>query len=169
MVALASQLLRADAVIATAFNKLARAHQPTGALVSAAARWLAWVEVALMIGLAASGRRQAAMRMSAAVSLVYAASEALGCLWPRGRPFSELAGVKALVPHTAVRSFPSRHVASGLAMAAIGQRAHPSVGALMSGVAWLLGVSRVAAGLHYPTDVLAGVLLGTSVGRLLRE
>jgi membrane-associated phospholipid phosphatase len=39
----------------------------------------------------------------------------------------------------------------------------------MSGVAWALGLSRVAAGLHYPIDVLGGALLGGVVGRLLRD
>jgi membrane-associated phospholipid phosphatase len=37
----------------------------------------------------------------------------------------------------------------------------------MAIVAWLLGVSRIAAGLHYPSDVLAGAALGGAIGRLL--
>ena len=70
--------------------------------------------------------------------------------------------------HSAGRSFPSRHVASGLAMAWVAGRAHRRLGLAMAGVAWLLGLSRVAAGLHYPSDVLSGALLGSVVGRLLR-
>jgi membrane-associated phospholipid phosphatase len=73
------------------------------------------------------------------------------------------------VAHTAERSFPSRHVASGLAMAAIGRDAHPKLGAAMAAVAWLLGLSRVAAGLHYPSDVLAGAALGRALGYLLQR
>jgi membrane-associated phospholipid phosphatase len=107
--------------------------------------------------------------MLAAVGLVYVSSEVLGSAWPRERPFGNLSDVEALVPHTAKRSFPSRHVASGLAMAAIGRRAHPLLGLAMSAVAWLLGLSRVATGLHYPSDVLAGAFLGSVIGRLLRE
>ena len=115
------------------------------------------------------GRRRSAARMLAAVGLVYVVSEALGIVWRRERPFGELADVEGLVPHTVERSFPSRHVASGLAMAAIGGRAHPLLGLVMSAVAWLLGLSRVATGLHYPSDVLAGAVLGSVIGRLLRE
>jgi membrane-associated phospholipid phosphatase len=72
------------------------------------------------------------------------------------------------VPHEPGRSFPSRHVASGLAMASIGSREHRRLGMLMAGVAWLLGVSRVAAGLHYPSDIAAGALLGLIFGRYAR-
>ena len=107
------------------------------------------------------------MRMLTAVGLLYLASEGLGRLWPRRRPFGRLGQVEALVAHTDERSFPSRHVASGLAMAVIGANAHPRLGTAMATVAWALGLSRVAAGLHYPSDVLAGALLGFATGRLL--
>jgi membrane-associated phospholipid phosphatase len=56
-----------------------------------------------------------------------------------------------------------------LAMAAIGGREHPGLGRTMTIVAWLLGASRVAAGLHYPSDVLAGALLGRVAGYLLGQ
>jgi undecaprenyl-diphosphatase len=88
----------------------------------------------------------------------------IGFVWPRQRPFARLAHVEALLKHDAARSFPSRHVASGLAMAAIGARAHPRLGTAMTLVAWLLGLSRVAAGLHYPSDVLGGAALGQLIG-----
>jgi membrane-associated phospholipid phosphatase len=54
-------------------------------------------------------------------------------------------------------------------MAAIGGRAHPRIGLLMTAVAWLLGWTRVAAGLHYPSDVLAGIVLGRCIGALLQH
>jgi undecaprenyl-diphosphatase len=119
---------------------------------------------ALVVG----GRPSAAMRMLIGVGLVYGASEALGSIWRRERPFARLLQIEALSTHASGRSFPSRHVASGLAMASIGHAAHPRLGWTMAVVAWLLGVSRVAAGLHYPSDVLAGAALGISIGRLLR-
>jgi membrane-associated phospholipid phosphatase len=163
------RLLASDARIATRLNALVRRQTSIRALVVGSATWLAGIEVVLMGGLFVGGRQRSAGRMLAAVGLVYVLSEALGGLWPRQRPFAELADVEGLVPHPAARSFPSRHVASGLAMAAIGGRAHPVLGRVMSAVAWLLGLSRVATGLHYPSDVLAGALVGSVIGRLLRE
>jgi len=150
-------------------NALVRRSAGVRALAVGSATGLSGVEVVLMGALFFAGRRASAGRMLAAVTLVYTASEALGSLWRRERPFSELCDVEGLVPHSAQRSFPSRHVASGLAMATIGRRAHPLLGLAMSSVAWLLGLSRIAAGLHYPSDVLAGALLGVAVGRVLNQ
>jgi membrane-associated phospholipid phosphatase len=157
-----------DAALAIQLNALVRGSGFARALAFTSATRLASFEVFLMGALAVAGRRRPAGRMLAAVGLVYLGSEVLGQLWPRERPFARLSEIEALVPHTPQRSFPSRHVASGLAMAAVGQRAHPLPGAMMAAVAWLLGLSRIAAGLHYPSDILAGALLGHLIGRLLR-
>ena len=146
-------------------NSIVRRCTLSRLIVAVLARWLAGVEIALMLALGVSGRRESAVRMLFGVGLVYLASDALGWLWPRRRPFARLSEVVALTPHTPARSFPSRHVASGLAMAAIGGRAHPRLGLAMSLVAWTLGLSRVAAGLHFPSDVLGGAALGLMVGR----
>ena len=156
-----------DDALAEALNLAARSSGAARGLVSGAATALAGVEMLLMAWLALTGRPRAALRMLGGVCLVYAASEVLGAVWPRRRPFAQLSNVEALTPHDEERSFPSRHVASGLAMAAIAHAAHPQLGTLMSWVAWMLGISRVAAGLHYPTDVLAGAALGRTIGRLL--
>jgi membrane-associated phospholipid phosphatase len=158
-----------DDAVVVALNIAARSTAGGRGLVSGAATALAGVEVLLMGWLAVVGSRRAALRMLGVVCVVYVASEALGIVWPRRRPFAELSNVVALAPHDVQRSFPSRHVASGLAMAAIAHSAHPRLGGVMTAAAWLLGVSRVAAGLHYPTDVLAGALLGIAIGRLVRH
>ncbi|HEV7664372.1 MAG TPA: phosphatase PAP2 family protein, partial [Chloroflexota bacterium] len=127
------------------------------------------VEVGLMLlVLVRGGRLGPVARMLAAVGLIYGLSDLLGRVAPRQRPFVSLADVEALVAHSTERSFPSRHVASGLAMGSIARGGQPGLGVLMTLVAGLLGAARVAAGLHYPSDVLAGLTLGALVGRLLR-
>jgi undecaprenyl-diphosphatase len=166
--ALARAALRADAAVATGLNAAVCDSGVRQRVTACAASGLAGVEVVLMLGLACGGGKRAAVRMVAAVGLVYVFSEVLGVLWPRARPFAHTElDVQALVAHSAQRSFPSRHVASGVAMAAIGERAHPRLGAAMRITAWLLGNSRVAAGVHYPSDVLVGAVLGRLIGRLL--
>ena len=167
--AVSRRLLALDDAGVAALNTAVRTSRALNRLTNRSATGLAGVEVVLMGALALGGRRRSAVRMLVAVTVVYVASEVLGALWPRQRPFTRLSQVEALVPHTGERSFPSRHVASGLAMAAIGATAHPRSGLAMAAVAWLLGASRVAAGLHYPSDVLAGAALGSAIGRLVRD
>ena len=116
----------------------------------------------LVVGL--TGRPRAVGRMLLAVCTVYVAVEGLGLAWRRGRPFAQLETVQAVIPHAEGRSFPSRHVASAVAMALLGARSRPRLGRLMAGVAGLLALGRVGAGLHYPSDVLAGAALGTVLG-----
>jgi membrane-associated phospholipid phosphatase len=161
-------LLGLDAAAARELNAVTRRSRQGQLVARVAARWLAGAEVVIMFGLAASGGRQTALRMLLAVGTVYGAAELLGLGWRRERPFQSDGDVEGLLEHGAGRSFPSRHVASGLAMAVIGAVDHPRIGQAMAGLAWLLGVSRVAAGLHYPSDVLAGAVLGMLVGRWWR-
>jgi undecaprenyl-diphosphatase len=156
-----------DAAVRTC-NCWARSSAALATITGVTAERLATAEVLLMLLLALSGRRRSALRMLAAVGTVYVASEMLGRAWPRRRPFERLAGVQPLVSHASGRSFPSRHVASGLAMAAVGGQEHARLGRLMALIAWLLGISRVAAGLHYPSDIAAGAALGQAVGALMK-
>lgn len=65
------------------------------------------------------------------------------------------------------RSFPSRHALSVGVFATVLWRARRWLGA----VAWLYGllvcVGRIYSGKHWPTDLLAGLVLGSAVGWLL--
>jgi undecaprenyl-diphosphatase len=162
-------LLEVDAAAARTLNAHVRRSRQGQRFAGWAAGGLASAEVVLMLALAASGQRRTALRMLLAVASVYGAAELIGQRWRRERPFARMGDIQELVGHGAGRSFPSRHVASGLAMATVGQAAHPRLGQLMALLAWLLGLSRVAAGLHYPSDVLAGALLGMAIGRVWRR
>lgn len=139
------------------------------------ARWLighlatggAAAEVALMLTMALQGHLKGAMRMVTAVALVYGGTELLGRVYHRPRPFARLRGVEVFLPHGEERSFPSRHVASAFAMAGIAAHSGEPQASMMRAVAWLLAVSRVAAGLHYPSDAAAGIALGALIGRVV--
>lgn len=163
-----ASLLAADHAAAAAANGLVRGHPALQRAVALAARWLAGLEVALVVALGVSGQVRASLRAVLAVGVVYGLVEGAGRLWQRARPFERLPSVERLVEHAAERSFPSRHVASAFAMAAVAAPARPGIARGMRLVGLGLALARIGAGVHYPSDVAAGALLGTLVGRTLR-
>lgn len=85
----------------------------------------------------------------------------------RTRPFNADARLLSLIEPPGSWSFPSGHSGSSFAAAAVMCLRLPKKFAL-SGVvlAVLIAFSRLYVGVHYPTDVLAGALVGTAVGWL---
>ena len=64
-------------------------------------------------------------------------------------------------------SFPSAHATSSVAAAVAMGRVAPSARPLLFGLAALICVGRPYLGMHYPSDVLVGVALGSAIGRLV--
>ncbi len=88
----------------------------------------------------------------------------LKAVYYRPRPFLTLSNVLVLVPKDFDSSFPSGHaliVAGGAAAAFFFLRKRYSIPLIVE--AALVCYSRVYVGVHYPTDVLAGVLLGVAI------
>jgi len=81
----------------------------------------------------------------------------LGKLVGRQRPFfvSSLVEQRIPMPLT-THSFPSAHAAVAFSMAMSLALAHPALGAVAFVLALLVALGRVAAGVHYPSDVIAG-------------
>ncbi|MDQ1363844.1 MAG: undecaprenyl-diphosphatase [Pseudomonadota bacterium] len=58
-------------------------------------------------------------------------------------------------------SFPSGHTLHAFSFCIIAVSAFPELGLILIPFTMLVAASRVVLGLHYPTDVLVGALLGT--------
>lgn len=66
-----------------------------------------------------------------------------------------------------LHSFPSGHTATSFALAAVLASRFPRQAWIFYLIAGLVGVGRVVGGSHYPSDVLAGAILGLVVGWVL--
>lgn len=57
-------------------------------------------------------------------------------------------------------SFPSGHTAAAFLFATVLSAYYPSLMFIAFGLAAIIGMSRVLLGVHYPSDIAAGILLG---------
>ncbi|GHG53523.1 hypothetical protein GCM10018779_15570 [Streptomyces griseocarneus] len=152
----------------------AAADAPTwvGSLLGAATEGTLVVLGLLLVwvGLIALRRRDARalagiLLAGAATVVAYAASEALKTVLDEERPCRALGAVATVdpCPEPGDWSFPSNHSTLAAALAVGLAVVRPRLAAVTLPLAALAALLRVAVGVHYPHDVLAGVLLGGAV------
>jgi len=84
------------------------------------------------------------------------------------RPFITFDFVPLLLPGTE-GSFPSNHAGLSFAIAQVGYFARKKLGYYLFGFAFLVSVSRIVAGVHYPSDIIFGALLGVGLAFVAKE
>lgn len=86
----------------------------------------------------------------------------------RARPWVVMEGFQTLTRSSDPNSFPSGHTCAAFAFAAAIWVATPNkkIRAAALIVAALMGLSRLYVGVHFPSDVLAGVVIGSLCGLL---
>lgn len=77
----------------------------------------------------------------------------------RPRPFVSL-DIKSLIYHKNSSSFPSQHSSSAFVIAASVLYVYYPLGIISLVVAFITGLSRVMVGVHYPSDIIVGALMG---------
>ena len=83
----------------------------------------------------------------------------------RPRPFQVYATINAAAPALDRFSFPSGHTLHAVSFALIATADFPELAPLLFPFAALIAASRPILGLHYPSDVIAGALLGAGVAQ----
>lgn len=141
-----------------------RADQALKSLSRAADKSMLWWTVGAALALRKGAPRRAALRGVAAIAGASASANLVGKpLFPRRRPAAEEVAVhRRLTRRPVSSSFPSGHSAAAAAFATAvaleAPKAAPPVAALAATVAY----SRVHTGVHWPSDVGVGMLIGVA-------
>lgn len=85
-------------------------------------------------------------------------------LFHRLRPCNALTDALTPLGCTGSFSFPSNHALNNFAAAVFFYRLFPKLKIILLVAASLMAISRVYLGLHYPSDIIGGALIGAGIG-----
>jgi undecaprenyl-diphosphatase len=106
----------------------------------------------------AAERREVLVACGISLTMALVLVGVMSLLFDRARPFVAL-GISPLVPHDADSSFPSDHTLVGVALIGPLLWCRLRIGGWLMLWALCVGAARVAAAIHYPTDILGSALV----------
>jgi undecaprenyl-diphosphatase len=134
------------------------------------ALFLATLAIVFLVarGTAHAAWRRASVAAVLSAGLALAVGKLVSELVDRARPFvADPGGVHLFSAHAADAGFPSDHATAAFAIAVAILLRKRSWGYVALAAAAVLSVGRVALGVHYPSDVLAGAALGSVAALVL--
>jgi undecaprenyl-diphosphatase len=116
-----------------------------------------------------AAQRERALKVLSSVALALLANQLIGLLWDHPRPFAIGLGYR-FINHVADPSFPSDHTTIFATTAfAFWLAGKAGLGQLLLGMTLLVGWARIYLGVHWPLDILGGLLLSLPYSWLLHR
>ena len=104
------------------------------------------------------GRRELLWIVAIALPLGYALARLAGLFYSHYQPFAEQ-GFEPLIPHAIDNAFPSDHTVIAGVFSTVAFLADRRAGMVLWAMTLLVGAGRIAAGLHWPIDIVAACVL----------
>lgn len=127
---------------------------------------LMWIVLSLAMLCWKPTRKAGVAALAAMVLGLLCTNVVLKHLVARPRPWLDVAGLVPLIQEPDPNSFPSGHTCAAFAAAPATRRMLPRRWMRWTGLvlAVCMGLSRLYVGVHYPSDVIAGALVGLFCG-----
>ena len=132
------------------------------------AKGAVWIVLGLITWVVAPAQRMKAWRLLLALGLAGLVVDVITKpLIGRVRPFVDHVEYREIGVRPDTPSFPSGHAATAAAGALAFTRIWPAAAIPAWTMAAIIAVSRIALGVHFPSDVLVGFLLGALIARFV--
>ncbi|MCC8082407.1 MAG: phosphatase PAP2 family protein [Lachnospiraceae bacterium] len=129
---------------------------------------LIWIVISLLLLIPKKTRRAGVLSIVALVASLCITNFLLKNYVARVRPYEVVSGLTSLLGPVSEYSFPSGHASAGFAAATvINKNCRKWLGWPCVILACLLSLSRLYVGVHYPTDVICGAIIGILIGLIV--
>lgn len=113
--------------------------------------------------------RYIGVQLGVALAISQGITYSVKAIVARERPYNVLDNLNTFGFELKDYSFPSGHSSSSFTIATIVFLNIPSIGIILYLYAILIAISRMYLGVHYPTDVLAGIIIGIGSSLIVYE
>lgn len=156
-----------DLIIFDKFNSLAGQSASADTLIIFLADYLQYVVGLFLLLFFKKEWRLAFWALAAGAFSRLVLTNLIRWFYNRPRPFVDEQLVYQLIDHDQAGSFPSGHTATFFAIAFFIYLQNKKLGYWFFAAALIISLARISAGLHYPTDILGGTLVGLLAGWLI--
>ena len=118
----------------------------------------------LLITISTGEPRLTAISSALALSASHIPVHVMKQLFPRKRPYLKIESTKIPTNPLQDHSFPSGHTTAIFSVVTPYILSIPQLAFVLIPIGACVGISRIYLGLHYPSDILAGGMLGTITG-----
>lgn len=119
-----------------------------------------WIISSLVLLINKKTRRVGIMAITALILTGILGEGVIKPLVKRARPFVDQPSFNLMIKPPSTYSFPSGHTASSFAVAGVLTREFKKYGIVFLILAALIACSRIYLFVHYPSDVVAGIIMG---------